>query len=280
MIDGTVPVRGPKTVVRAGARIHYTPPPPEPIDLVAEDIAIDIIHEDTDIVVVNKPKNLVVHPAVGHARGTLVNALMFHVGDFEVADEDVRPGIVHRLDRDTTGLMVVAKNRAARRALVEAFSAREVAKTYLAIAHGVPNPQSAELDTLFGRHPRERKRFSSRVLEGKRAVTRYEVTESFAGASFIEVELETGRTHQIRVHLADIGHPLVGDEVYGRRRKCRDPRVGPIINPFDRPALHAHRLAFAHPSTKQPLEFVSELPVDMQALLDALRATRVAEATQ
>jgi len=259
-LDGEAPKRGNKTLVVAGQTIRYDPPPPEPLDLVAQDIPLDIVFEDEHLLVINKPAGLVVHPALGHHSGTLVNAVLHHV-ELEVDEGDVRPGIVHRLDRDTTGLIIVAKNERAHEGLARAFREREVRKQYLAVTKGVPKQRAATLDTWFGRHPTERKRFSSKVQGGKRAVTHYQTVEVFKGAALLEVSLETGRTHQIRVHLADLGHPLVGDPLYGRK--------GPIS--FERPALHAWRLAFAHPITALAMNFEAPVPPDLVALLETLR---------
>jgi 23S rRNA pseudouridine1911/1915/1917 synthase len=272
-IDGAPPKRGAKTPVRAGSTIRYAPPPPEPTELVAEDIPLHILWQDEWLLVLDKPAGLVVHPALGHRRGTLVNALLHHVKDLRGIGGELRPGIVHRLDRDTTGVMVVAKDDEAQRALVEAFKSRKVEKRYLAIVHGLPSPKSATIDTKYGRHPSDRKRFSSKVAEGKRAITHYEVKEVFAGASLLDVRIDTGRTHQIRVHLADRGHPLVGDRVYGgRARAIRDPRTKELLLSFPRPALHAQRLAFPHPRSGEMLSFEAPIPEDLLGLLEALRA--------
>jgi 23S rRNA pseudouridine1911/1915/1917 synthase len=271
-IDGAPPKRGAKTPVRAGSAIRYSPPPPEPTELVAEDIPIRVLWQDQRLLVIDKPAGLVVHPALGHRRGTLVNALLHHVKDLRGIGGELRPGIVHRLDRDTTGVMVVAKDDIAQRALVDAFKSRKVEKRYLAVAYGVPAPRSATIDTMYGRHPSDRKRFSSKVAEGKRAITLYEVREVFLGASLLDLRIDTGRTHQIRVHLADRGHPLVGDRVYGgRARAVRDPRVKDLLLSFPRPALHARRLAFPHPDTGETLSFEAPIPEDLLALIEALR---------
>jgi 23S rRNA pseudouridine1911/1915/1917 synthase len=261
-VDGARPPRGSKTKLELGARIRYEPPPPEPLDLVPEPIPLSILFEDEHLIVVDKPANLVVHPALGHWRGTLVNAVLHHTKSRldGVGPED-RPGIVHRLDRDTTGAIVVAKTPRAHELLARAFADRQVEKTYLAVTGGVPAPAAATFDTEFGRHPRDRKRFSSRVTGGKRAVTHYAVLERFASAALVEVRLETGRTHQIRVHFSDHGWPLLGDRVYGGR-------PGGI----ERPALHAARLAFRHPIAGGEVRCDAPVPADFVELLRNLRS--------
>ncbi|MCK6546723.1 RluA family pseudouridine synthase [Myxococcota bacterium] len=275
-LDGAPPKRGNRTPVAAGTIVVYTPPIPEPVTLVAEDLPLSILFEDEDVLVVDKPKNLVVHPALGHPRGTLVNAVLFHVRALAASPRaaTMRPGIVHRLDRDTTGAIVIAKNEAAHEALGRAFAERRVAKEYVAVTIGAPKDASGTLDTFYGRHPRDRKRFSSKVASGKRAITHYTVRERYPGAALVDVRLETGRTHQIRVHLADLGHPLVGDRSYGRRGSVRHPKSGLIIADLDRPALHARRLAFPHPRTGRTIDVVAPLPADLEALLATLRAAR------
>jgi 23S rRNA pseudouridine1911/1915/1917 synthase len=262
-IDGAQPKQGAKTKLHRGARIQYQPPPPEPIDLVAEAIPLSILFEDEHLLVLDKPAGLVVHPAAGHPRGTLVNAVLHHLqADLQGVGSPERPGIVHRLDRDTTGVIAIAKTARAHELLGHAFSERRVEKEYLAIVHGVPAPTEGTIDTLFGRHPRDRKRFSSKVLGGKRAITHYRVSELLQGASLLEIRLETGRTHQIRVHFADRGHPLVGDPVYGTRKP---------LAPFARPALHSRRLTLDHPITGRKLTCEAPIPQDFLDLLEALR---------
>lgn len=263
LIDGIAPPRGAKTKVHAGQEIVYAPPPPERIDLVAEDIPLSILFEDEHFLAVDKPAGMVVHPALGHPNGTLVNAVLHHV-QMDVKAGDVRPGIVHRLDRGTTGVIVVAKHVRAHELIADLFRDRKVDKRYLAITKGVPSPPTDTIDTWYGRHPRDRQRFSSKVESGKRAVTEYHVAEVFEGAALVEVKLHTGRTHQIRVHLADRGHGLIGDPVYGSRKKSRYV--------LDRPALHAHRLAFEHPFTQAPVTLEAPVPADLGILLKQLRS--------
>lgn len=230
-----------------------------------EALPLDIVYEDADVLVLDKKAGLVVHPAPGHASGTLVNALLYHCAGLAAVGEADRPGIVHRLDKDTTGLMVVAKSATALASLVAQFKQDTVDKGYLALVHGVPQPSSATLDTLIGRHPRDRKRMAVVVRNGKRAVTHFTVVRRFGAQSLLEVKIETGRTHQIRVHLAHLGHPLVGDPLYGMRVRARTLSDAP-----SRQMLHAARLGFTQPGTGKPLVFVREPPADMRALIERL----------
>lgn len=272
--EGRVTVRG--TPVKANQRlkpgdeVRVDVPPPPPSEAEPEDIPLPIVYEDDDLLVVDKPAGLVVHPAKGHARGTLVNAVLFHA-DVDDENDPLRPGIVHRIDRFTSGLLVVAKSPAAREALIARFRAHDIERSYVALTEGVP-PAAVTYDTLYNRHPVDRVRFSSKVREGKRAVTHARVLESLAGASaaYVRCNLETGRTHQIRAHLSDAGFPLLGDPLYGRR--ARDPRVRAVAEALGRQALHAEVLGFAHPITGRALRFESEPPEDFRAALGALRA--------
>lgn len=266
-LEGELPARGAKTRLSAGQIVLYDPPPPDAPELRPEPIPLDILFEDPDLLVVNKPAHLVVHPAPGHPRGTLVNAVLHHVQQLPTGADRARPGVVHRLDRDTTGVIILAKQPAVHERLARAFAERRVDKRYVAITRGVPAAVRGTIDTGYGRHPRDRKRFTSRIDGPRRAVTHYERREVFTGAARLEVQLETGRTHQIRVHLADMGHPLLGDPVYGGRRN----RAGAPLLDFSRPALHAERLVLDHPRTGDKMEFSAPVPEDMQALLTRLR---------
>jgi 23S rRNA pseudouridine1911/1915/1917 synthase len=267
-VDGVVATS--RTKLKAGATIDATPLPPATTEARAEAIPLSILFEDEHLLVVDKPAGLVVHPAPGHASGTLVNAYLHHVGgDAEDDDSDpVRPGIVHRLDQGTSGVMVIAKTPVARESLRVRFAAHDLERAYLGIAIGT-HPEAATYDTFHARHPHDRKRFTSRVTKGRRAVTHVERIELLAGATLVRCRLETGRTHQIRVHLAEHGHPLLGDPVYGG--KPRDPKLRTVGETLGRQALHAAVLGFPHPVTGAPLRFEAPLPADLQVALDALR---------
>ena len=246
---------------------------PEPIDalLDAEELPVIIVYQDSDLVVVDKPAGMVVHPSAGHAGGTLVNALLHHVKDLSGIGGERRPGIVHRLDRGTSGLMVVAKHDAAHEELARQFRDREVEKEYIALVWGVVQA-GRRIDAPIGRDPVNRKRMSARARRSREAVTRIVKAEHFGpAATLAHVAIHTGRTHQIRVHLSSIGHPIVGDPLYGgsRRRVPADLRA---VTHLQRPFLHAARLAFTHPSDRHRMEFASPLPQDLQDVLDDLRA--------
>jgi len=264
--EGLVSVNGrqakPSERVTAGLSVNVTIPPPETITLVPEAIPLTIIYQDGDIIVLDKPAGLTVHPAPGHPSGTLVNALLAACPDLRGIAGTLRPGIVHRLDKDTSGLMVVAKNDRAQRALQRQLKDRDVRKTYLALVRGVPAPREGTIAAPIGRHPKNRKKMAV-VADGREATTRYRVREEIAGGqySLLEVEPVTGRTHQIRVHLAAVGHPVVGDATYGRPSAA----VG-------RQFLHAHKLAFGMPLGGRTVEFESPLPADLREALSQLRA--------
>jgi len=282
----TAPVRDPAYHVAAGDTITIDVPEaidPEPK---GEAIALDIVHEDDDIIVIDKPRGLVVHPAAGHETGTLVNALIAHCGASLSGIGGVRrPGIVHRLDKDTTGLMVAAKNDRAHQSLTEQFADHgrtgAMRRGYMAFVWGTPNRQRGTVDAPIDRHPFAREKMAVRD-SGREAVTHWEVRESFTGrdgkpvAALLACQLETGRTHQIRVHLAHIGHPLLGDSVYGPHFKTKASHLGPqsqtALATLDRQALHAYLLALKHPKTGAILEWISDLPTDLAALRECLRA--------
>ncbi len=274
--DGCVTVSGVVAVkanrrVKIGDVVEIEIPPPAPLELVAEDIQLAILYEDAELIAIDKPAGLVVHPAAGHAHGTLVNALLFHCKDLAGIGGVLRPGIVHRLDKDTTGAMVAAKNDRAHAALTAAFAQKStgaVHREYLAIAAPPPKKAKGTLRTLYGRHPIHRKKFSSKVVVGKPAVTHYEIVEQLRGAALVRLHLETGRTHQIRVHAADHGWPLVGDPVYGHRERGE---LAEIADALGRQALHAAVLELDHPVTGVRLRFESPLPADFQTALAALR---------
>lgn len=245
---------------------------PEPLDPVprAEQLPLPILYQDRDIVVVDKPAGMVVHPAAGHASGTLVNALLHHVSDLSGIGGEKRPGIVHRLDRGTSGVMVIAKHDAAHAELARQFQDREVEKEYIALCWGEVMA-GRRIDAPIGRDPDNRKKMSARARRARSAVTRIAAAEHFGRLlTLVRVAIHTGRTHQIRVHLSAIGHPIVGDALYGgvHRRVPGDLRA---VTHLDRPFLHAARLVFMHPSEGRRMEFVSELPDDLQRVLDELR---------
>jgi 23S rRNA pseudouridine1911/1915/1917 synthase len=259
--------------VKAGEAYEIDVPESAPATPEAQVIALSILHEDGDLIVLDKPAGLVVHPAPGNPDRTLVNALLAHCGDSLSGIGGVRrPGIVHRLDKDTTGVMVVAKNDRAHHALSEQFQAHSIERAYRAIVHGAPIPPVGTIEGNIGRHRTDRKRMAVVASGGKPATTRYRVLERFGDsarpiASLVEAELLTGRTHQVRVHLASRGHPLIGDAVYGRGRAARSAS----LPAFDRQALHAFRLGFVHPRTGTAAKFESPLPADLDALLKILR---------
>jgi 23S rRNA pseudouridine1911/1915/1917 synthase len=260
----------PSRKLHAGDVIVWEPPPVVATEIAAEALPLTIVHEDRWLVVVDKPAGLVVHPAPGHEAGTLVNALLAHCKDLRGIGGELRPGIVHRIDKDTSGLLVVAKDDATMNALGAAFKAHTIERVYEALVAGAPPGPSGRIDTFYGRDPRERKKFSSRVRSGKRAITNWRLTEKFPGAARMEARLETGRTHQVRVHLAALGCPLLGDKVYGR--PPRDLAVRAIADALGRQALHARLLGFVHPATGKQMTFSSELPPDMRTALAALEA--------
>ena len=260
--EGFVAVDGaqakPAARLREGQTVSLVVPPPAPSTLVPQAMDLEVVYEDPDLLVIDKPAGLVTHPAPGHPDQTLANAVLAHCPDLEGVGGEVRPGLVHRLDRDTSGLIVVAKNDAAHAGLSDQFKDRTVSKTYVAAVTGHPDPERAIIDAPIGRHPSSRTRMAV-VSTGREAVTEYDVLRRLRGYSLLEARPGTGRTHQIRVHLASIGHPVAGDATYGK------PAPG-----LDRHFLHAHRLAFAHPRTGKRLELESALPEDLQAWLDTV----------
>ena len=264
--DG-VAVRSASQIVKTGEAYLVEMPPVASTDLVAQAIPLDILFEDESLIVLANPPGLVVHPAVGHVDGTLVNGLLAHCPQMLSIGGERRPGIVHRLDQDTSGAMVVAKTDAAMASLGEAFREGRVRKTYLAIVHGVPEPSEGRLETLVGRHPVHRQRMAVLQKGGRRAITNYAVAESFRTAALLRVAIETGRTHQIRVHMRHIGCPVAGDATYGRPKEDASLPLPP-----PRQMLHAWRLAFPHPLSGRELEFEAPPPADFTAVLKALRA--------
>ena len=273
--DGQVRVNG-EAVVKAGTRLHagdtieVSLPPPRPARAEPQAMELAVLHEDADIIVIDKPAGLVVHPAPGHPDRTLVNALLARCPDLRGVGGELRPGIVHRLDKDTSGVMVATKHDAAHARLAAHFKAKVARREYLAVVAPPMETRRGTFSTLHGRHPVHRKRFSSLVAKGKPAVTHWQVEERFAGAAdLVRCRLETGRTHQIRVHFADAGHPILGDRTYGRRPASA--RLAELAAALGRQALHAAVLELEHPTTGARLRFEAPLPADMQALLAALR---------
>lgn len=259
-----------KMPVKPGDRIEWHLPPPEPTGLQPEDIPLDVLYEDPDMIVINKPPGLVVHPAPGHPAGTLVNALLHHCPDLHGIGGELRPGLVHRLDRDTSGVMVVAKNDGAMVALARQFKDRRTQKEYLALVWGCPRDRAGIIHTRIARSEHDRKKMAAYPLQpsegeprGKEAISRYEVLETIGPVSLVRVRIETGRTHQIRVHMAHLRHPVVGDLVYGGARKELPAR---------RQMLHAERLSLVHPRTAQSMTFVAPMPGDFRELISRLKA--------
>ncbi|NVM21983.1 MAG: RluA family pseudouridine synthase [Desulfobacterales bacterium] len=261
-------------LTRCGDIVWTEIPPPKPITCRPEPIPLSILYEDADIIVLNKPAGLVVHPAPGHYGGTLVNALLYHCRDLAGIGGELRPGIVHRLDKDTSGALVAAKNDMAHEGLSRQFKGRQVQKLYLALIYGEMKSPTGVIDLPIGRHPADRKRMSTRSRRIRPTETRWKIKESFPGVSLLEVDLKTGRTHQIRVHCAAIGHPVVGDAAYGGKRRWKALAPGPvqdILGLILRQMLHAWQLSFVHPRTEELMSFESPLAEDMASVLDSLR---------
>ena len=274
--NGTAPSRRrrsatpvkPNAVVREGDRVVVDPPEPVDSDVRSESIPLDILYQDEDLAVLNKPPGMVVHPSAGHDSGTLVNALLHHLDDLSGVGGERRPGIVHRLDRGTSGVMVVAKNDTAHHDLARQFHDREVEKEYIALVWGVVQA-GRRIDAAIGRDPDHPQKMSSRAKHAREAVTRITRAHHLPGLTLCQVAIHTGRTHQIRVHLSAIGHPIVGDALYGgvHRRVAGDIRA---VQRLERPFLHAARLAFKHPRDGRRLEFIAPLAADLRAVLEDL----------
>jgi len=263
IVEGQVLVNGgpakPSHKVRAGDRISLSVPPPRPSSVAPQEIPVTVVYQDASVVVIDKPAGLAVHPGPGHPDMTLVNALLAMCPDIQGIGGEIRPGIVHRLDKDTSGLMMVAKTHQAHNDLSSQIKSRQVTKGYLALVEGTPKQLHGKVDAPVGRHPRRRTRMAV-VVGGKEARTNYKVIHQVAGYSLLEIYLETGRTHQIRVHMAYLGHPLLGDTTYGRSSS--------LVN---RHFLHAFHLGFKHPVNGESLEFKIDLPSDLTPVLDALQ---------
>jgi 23S rRNA pseudouridine1911/1915/1917 synthase len=274
--NGKIRVQGmvikPGYRVKTGDEISGCIPPPEPVLFKPEPIPIEILHEDDEIIVINKQPGIVVHPAPGHHSGTLVNALLHHCPKLTGIGGALRPGIVHRLDKDTSGVLVVAKNDRAHIHLSRQFKSRRVKKEYLALVYGKMEPDSGSVSLPIGRHPVDRKKMSTNSRKCRVAETMWQTRERFELASLIEVNLKTGRTHQIRVHCAAIKHPVMGDKVYGPRKRGKNVTYNKnLIESIPRQMLHAWRIGLTHPVTEKMVSFEAPIPSDMQTILNALR---------
>ncbi|MCM3025644.1 MULTISPECIES: RluA family pseudouridine synthase [Bacillus] len=263
--DGLIEVNGKQVKanykVQAGDQIKVDIPDPEELDVEAEPMDLDIYYEDADVLVVNKPRGMVVHPAPGHVSGTLVNGLMAHCKDLSGINGVMRPGIVHRIDKDTSGLLMVAKNDMAHESLVNQLVAKTVTRKYTAVVHGIIQHDTGTIDAPIGRDKKDRQSMTVTKENAKQAVTHFDVIERFKDFTVVECRLETGRTHQIRVHMKYIGYPLAGDPKYGPRKTVD----------FNGQLLHAGVLGFDHPRTGEYIEFTAPIPADMQAFIDSLR---------
>ena len=263
---------------REGDEIEAVVPDPQQFHLVAEDIPLDIVHEDDEIVVINKPAGMVVHPAPGHWTGTLVNALLYHVKDFKGISGQTRPGLVHRLDMETSGLLVVAKSDKSLSFLADEMKDRRIKRKYIAFVWGHLQEEEGRIDAPIGRSRKDRKKMAVTNMGSRQAVTKYRVLTKYLFADKLELQLQTGRTHQIRVHLSHIGHPVIGDPDYGGREKAMTgifdqyrQHATEILKAIDRQALHAYKLSFKHPSTNLEMSFESQLPDDMKLVEKLLR---------
>jgi 23S rRNA pseudouridine1911/1915/1917 synthase len=281
--DGHVTVNGSEVrgsyKPREGDEIEAVVPDPQEFHLIAEDIPLDIVHEDDEIVVINKPAGMVVHPAPGHWTGTLVNALLYHVKDFKGISGQTRPGLVHRLDMETSGLLVVAKSDKSLSFLADEMKERRIKRKYVAFVWGHLPDEDGRIDAPIGRSRKDRKKMTVTNLGSRQAVTKYRVLTKYLFADKLELQLQTGRTHQIRVHLSHIGHPVIGDPDYGGREKAMTgifdqyrKHATEILKAIDRQALHAYKLSFRHPSTNLEISFESQLPDDMELIKELLNS--------
>ncbi|MEW6715226.1 MAG: RluA family pseudouridine synthase [Nitrospirota bacterium] len=253
--------------LRGGDIVELAVPDEPEITLIPEDIPLEIVMQDSDVVVVNKPPGMVIYPAAGHRSGTLLNALIAKCGRLASTGAPLRPGVVHRLDKETSGLIIFAKNDKTYLDIIKQFKEREIEKHYLALIYGTPKEERGEINDAIGRSVSDRKKMSTRTKRGKEAVTRYEMIKRFTGASLIKARIITGRTHQIRVHFADAGHPVLGDKTYGKKTALR---CGQRIITFQRQMLHAYSLKFKHPSTGKFIELTAPMPEDMKKAVEAL----------
>jgi 23S rRNA pseudouridine1911/1915/1917 synthase len=275
--EGCITVNGsaqkPALKLKGGERIAVVIPPPVAASPSAEAIPLDILYEDSDLVVVNKPAGMVVHPGAGVAGGTLVNALLGHCRDLSGIGGELRPGIVHRIDKETSGILVVAKNDLSHQALSQQFKEHTIKRVYLALVFGAPKDDKGRIESSIGRHPVDRKRMSGKARRGKHAVTHWRMLARYKGVSMLRLRLETGRTHQIRVHLSEAGFPLLGDAVYGgagRLVNIQDTQLRALIKTLGRQALHATTLGFIHPRSGEYMEFNAEPPDDIARITQYL----------
>lgn len=277
--DGRVSIAG--TLVKAGQKLRGGEvvdlflPEPEPVEAAPEAIALNVLYEDSHLIVINKPAHMVVHPAPGHRGGTLVNALLHHCRDLSGIGGALRPGIVHRLDKDTSGVMVATKDDLTHQQLARQFKAHSIQRRYRALVHGLVQTQQGTIDQSIGRHPAQRLKMSGSSRHGRRAVTHWQVLRRYDQdrLTLLDLKLETGRTHQIRVHLAEMNLPVVGDPLYGSVKLARgltDPRLRKLIEQLDRQFLHAWQLGFVHPQNGERLEFSAPLPHELQDVIDYL----------
>lgn len=264
--EGLVLVNGkkkkPKYYLKKNDYISISIPKPESIEILPENIEIDIVYEDEYIAIVNKPQNMVVHPAPGNYSGTLVNALLFHIKDLSIIGGEIRRGIVHRLDKDTSGILIIAKNDYSHEFLVNQFKNRDVTRKYVTVVHGRMKDNLGKINEPIGRDPRNRKKMAVNYKNGKEAITIYKVLQRFEEYTLLEVELKTGRTHQIRVHLRHMGHPILGDEIYSRKKN--------IFN-LNKQLLHAKEIGFIHPFTEEYLEFEVDIPKRFKDIINRIK---------
>ena len=263
----------PSQKLKGGEQVVIEIPPPTPGVPAAQEIPLEILYEDSDLIVLNKPAGMSVHPGAGNPDGTVVNALLAHCDDLSGIGGEIRPGIVHRIDKDTTGVIVVAKNDRSHLGLAEQFKEHTIKRVYVALVYGSPKTDKGRIESAIGRHPVDRKKMSGSARHGKHSVTHWKVTGRFGPVSVVELRLETGRTHQIRVHLSEAGFPLLGDPVYGGagRLSCvKDSKLRALIGALSRQALHARTLGFIHPLTGTYMEFTTPVPEDMQRIMDYL----------
>jgi len=265
----------PSCKLKGGETIHIVLPEPEPIEALPEAISLQILYEDHDLIVIDKPAGMVVHPAPGHPCGTLVNALLYHCNDLAGIGGDLRPGIVHRIDKDTSGVLVVTKNDQSHQHLAAQFKKHSIKRRYLALVHGSPTGTAGTIDQAIGRHPTQRKKMSGKARQAKQATTHWKTVKHYQtnNLSLIALQLETGRTHQIRVHFSEANFPLIGDPLYGNRSRTiaiKDMELRVLIARLSGQALHAQCLGFIHPTSRKYLEFYSEIPTTLQNIIDYL----------